>query len=422
MADLQGVLQSTKRAVRERSIPAVRPDHSALCGFLAALALLALPAPALAGRVLVLDQSARHERSVNDPAVPATDMPPPPGGARAARAARARAAVRAGATRTALGALVRSGQIDQVEYRDRLNVYNQAASTRNGLGGKRRRELGWVIANTDEIAQKGALTAARLEPVFLILARNTQFWRNSPIPASGDRVQFYGSQLIFQYYPGEGMQLQQLATWGKVNAAVNDKSKALASYRLDELVPLAVNREGGVAWEYYFHFGGGSPPWTSSLSQGTAIQALIHASALLRNRSYAALAYQSLRIFQLSPPRGVRTRTGPGRASYVIYSFAPRYFVLNAFIQALNGLFDMGSPKLGKSAKARDLFAIGDREARRELPKFDTGRWARYSLSGEISDTSYMVLLRDFLRGLCDRVGPSPYCTYAAKFTRYLRG
>jgi hypothetical protein len=419
---LQGVLQSTKQAVRERSIPAVRLDQSALRGFLAALALLALPAPAFAGRVLMLDQSARHERAVNDPAVPATDMPPPPGGARAARAARARAAARAGVTRTALRGLAGSGQIDQVEYQDRLNVYNQAVSTRNGLSGKRRKELGWVIGNTDEIAQRGALTAARLEPVFLILAKNTEFWRNSPIPASGDRVQFYGSQLIFQYYPGEGMQLQQLATWGKVNAAVNDRSKNLATYRLDELVPLAVNRDGGVAWEYYFHFGGGSPPWTSSLSQGTAVQALIHASAFLRNRSYASLAYQSLRPFQLSPPRGVRTRTGPGRASYVIYSFAPRYFVLNAFIQALNGLWDMGSPKLGRSAKARTLFAIGDREARRELPKFDTGRWARYSLSGEISDTSYMVLLRDFLRDLCDRVGPSPYCTYAAKFTRYLGG
>jgi len=393
-----------------------------LRGLLAALVLLALPAPALAGRVLLLDQSARHERAVNDPAVPATDMPAPPGGTRAARAARAHAAARAGATRTALRQLLASGQIDQVEYQDRLSTYNGAVSTRNGLSGKRRNELGWVIGNTDEMAQKGALTAARLEPVFLIVSRNTEFWKNSPLPGAGDRVQFYGSQLIFQYYPGEGMQLQQLATWGKVNAAVNDKAKSLATYRLDELVPLAVNRDGGVAWEYYFHFGGGSPPWTSSLSQGTAIQALIHASSLLRNRSYASLAYQSLRLFQLAPPRGIRTRTGPGRASYVIYSFAPRYFVLNAFIQALNGLFDMGSPKLGRSAKARTLFATGDREARRELPKFDTGHWARYSLSGEISDTSYMILLRDFLRGLCQRVGPSPYCTYAAKFTRYLNG
>jgi hypothetical protein len=400
----------------------VRLKQSALRGLLAALVLLALPAPALAARVLLLDQSARHERAVNDPAVPATDMPAPPGGIRAARAARAHAAARAGATRTALRQLLASGQIDQVEYQDRLSTYNRAVSTRSGLSGRRRNELGWVIGNTDEIAQRGALTAARLEPVFLIVSRNTEFWKNSPLPGAGDRVQFYGSQLIFQYYPGEGMQLQQLATWGKVNAAVNDKAKSLVIYRLDELVPLAVNRDGGVAWEYYFHFGGGSPPWTSSLSQGTAIQALIHASSLLRNRSYASLAYQSLRLFQLSPPRGIRTRTGPGRASYVIYSFAPRYFVLNAFIQALNGLFDMGSPKLGKSAKARTLFAIGDREARRELPKFDTGHWARYSLSGEISDTSYMVLLRDFLRGLCQRVGPSPYCTYAAKFTRYLGG
>jgi hypothetical protein len=33
-----------------------------------------------------------------------------------------------------------------------------------------------------------------------------------------------------------------------------------------------------------------------------------------------------------------------------------------------------------------------------------------------------MILLRDFLRGLCDRVGPSPYCTYATRFTRYLGG
>src|SRR5256714_3194402 len=247
--------------------------------------LLALPAPAFAGRVLVLDQGARHERAVNDPAVPATDMPAPPGGVRAARAARAGAAVRAGATRTALRQLLASGQIDQVEYQDRLTAYNQAVSTRNGLSGKRRKELGWVIENTDEIAQKGALTAARLEPVFLIVSRNTEFWKNSPLPGAGDRVQFYGSQLIFQYYPGEGMQLQQLATWGKVNAAVNDKATSLATYRLDELVPLAVNRDGGVAWEYYFHFGGGGPPRAGPPSPGTAPPAPLPPSGPPRHRA-----------------------------------------------------------------------------------------------------------------------------------------
>ena len=50
----------------------MRLKQSALRGLLAALVLLVVPAPALAGRVLLLDQSARHERAVNDPAVPAT--------------------------------------------------------------------------------------------------------------------------------------------------------------------------------------------------------------------------------------------------------------------------------------------------------------------------------------------------------------
>src|SRR3979409_1025752 len=141
----------------------MRLNHSALRGFLAVLALLVVPAPAFAGRVLQLDKSGHHERAVNDPAVPATDMPPPPGGVRAARAARARAAARAGVTRTVLRGLMTSGQIDQVEYQDRLKVYHQAVSTRNGLSGKRRNELGWVIGNTDEIGQKGARTTARLQ-------------------------------------------------------------------------------------------------------------------------------------------------------------------------------------------------------------------------------------------------------------------
>ena len=43
---------------------------------------------------------------------------------------------------------------------------------------------------------------------------------------------------------------------------------------LDELLPLAAERAGGLAWEYYFSFGGGRPPWVSGLAQGTAVQAL----------------------------------------------------------------------------------------------------------------------------------------------------
>jgi hypothetical protein len=51
----------------------------------------------------------------------------------------------------------------------------------------------------------------------------------------------------------------------------------------------------------------------------------------------------------------------------------------------------------------------------------DTGAWSRYSLDGAESDLGYHKLVRDFLRGLCDRTGQSVYCATADRFTAYLR-
>lgn len=398
----------------------MRRNHRVWLGVLAACVLGTVPATAGASRVLVVDQHGRTHVE-NDRFLPAADLPTPPG-ARAARAPVHSAKVQAGATRNALQALLASAQISPADYQSRLDVYDAAVSARSSLGGRSGKELGWVIENTDELAQTGQLTVARLNPVFLVLDKNREYWSSSgPLPSAGERIKFYGSLVLFQYYPGEGLQLQQLANWGKVNAYLNGGLPATAQYLLDQLVPLGVNRDGGVVWEYYFHYGGGSPPWTSSLSQGTAVQALVHAARQLNNDAYRRLAIRGLRPFQLPSPSGVRRTRGPGRVHYLIYSFAPSYYVANAFIQSLNGLFDVGAPSLGNSAKARQLFRLGDREARRELPRYDTGRWSRYSLSGETSTLSYHILLRDFLRDLCDRTHTGVYCKYARKFTRYLR-
>ncbi len=413
-------MQLIERRGGERTIPLVRLIHRAWPGILAACLIAAFPATASASRVLVLDQHGRTHVE-NDRFLSPADLPAPPR-ARTARARAHGAKVQAGATRGALQALLAGGQISPADYQNRLNGYNAAVATRSSIGGRSGKELGWVIENTDEIAQTGRLTPARLNPVFLVLDKNREYWSSSGrLPAAGERIKFYGSLVLFQYYPGEGLQLQQLANWGKVNAYLNSGLLSTAQYLLNELVPLGVDRDGGVVWEYYFHYGGGRPPWTSSLSQGTAIQALVHAAAPLHNDAYRSLAIRGLRTFQLPPGTGVRRARGRGRVHYLIYSFAPRYYVANAFIQSLNGLFDVGAPSLGNSPKARQLFRLGDREARRELPQFDTGRWSRYSLSGEISTLSYHILLRDFLRDLCDRTHTEVYCKYARKFTRYAR-
>ena len=49
------------------------------------------------------------------------------------------------------------------------------------------------------------------------------------------------------------------------------------------------------------------------------------------------------------------------------------------------------------------LFEAGDRAARREIPRYDTGAWSRYSLGGGEANLDYHTLVRDFLQRLCDR-------------------
>ena len=86
----------------------------------------------------------------------------------------------------------------------------------------------------------------------------------------GQRVEFAGSQLVWEYYPGQGIELQELGSFGKADGLY---TAGRLHYRrceqlLAELIPLAAQRAGGLAWEYYFGFDGGRPPWTSAMSQG----------------------------------------------------------------------------------------------------------------------------------------------------------
>ena len=137
----------------------------------------------------------------------------------------------------------------------------------------------------------------------------------------------------------------------------------------------------------------------------------------LNAAAYLDAAKRGLRIYTLSTPVGVRVKTKRGN-HYAEYSFAPRTRIINGFIQALNGLWDVRP----YSSLARSLYRAGDREARLELPKYDTGRWSRYDNSkGSISPLNYHVLLRDFLRDLCRRTGTRLYCSKASRFTGYLR-
>lgn len=330
----------------------------------------------------------------------------------------------------------RAGAISAKTHDEYRGIYFRARQTRSKLSGTRRAALGATIVNLERIARSGRLTSSRLPALFETVRRNRSWWSSGPLLGSGRRVSFQGSRLVWQYYPGQGLQIQWLGTFGKANALWSaTKQEASLRKLLDEALALAADRAGGIAFEYLFRFGGGSPPWVSGLAQGTAIQALSRSAVKLNEPRYIQAARRALGIFRASPSSGVRVKIGAG-AHYLIYSYARGLRVLNAFTQALNGLYDFAS--LANDAEGRALFAQGERQLRKELPRYETIGWSRYALGGANADLSYHMLSRDFLRNLCRRLqgessgtptgapvlpgaDPKPYCSAAARFSAALK-
>ena len=400
----------------------------------------ACSAPARAAQVIVVDHD-RAER-VADPFVPpraATDLGPAPG----------HPAVRAfpsgggpGAVARVLRRAERAHTISPSGHAGYLRTFRQARARAGLLTGPRRAELGYVVRSVERSALAGRLTPSRMPAMFLQLRRNAQYWPSKPFPAAKDPVTFRGSELLFLYFPGHGLQFHPLANFKKANLLHGAcKRGAPGSQKpvcgaappapgrdvpcrpgrlrrlLDELSRLAVHRTPGfIAWEYMFHFGGGSPPWMSGMAQATAISALGRAAQLLGRPDYNVTATAALGAFEASPPIGVRARGPLGGLHYLQYSFAPRLYIFNAFMQSLIGLHDFG--KLTGDVRSTSLFKEAEPEAGREVPFSDVGDWSRYSFRGGLSTALYHELLREVLQGMGRRMG-GVYCDYATRYRHY---
>ncbi|MEA2494188.1 MAG: hypothetical protein QOJ29_2099 [Thermoleophilaceae bacterium] len=458
----------------------------------AALAALACAAPAAASPVLVYDNGRVTQE--DDPALPAaTASSPFVDAPRECSPGPVIASAAAVSVRKALRRVYDRGAIDRETYSAYGDTYSAAKHAWHRLGGNGKRELGAVIASVNSLAARGLLTASRLAPVFLELQRNTEWWSHrsgGPAPdssggdthvprkktacrtaariAAGPRVEFKGDPLTLQYYPGSGLRLQPLANFGKANALYNackgintepgtpcepEKLREL----LDRLIATASRRGDFLAWEYFFWFGGGRPPWVSGIATGSALSALARGASLFKEQEtqpppqpvqptggtpppgtmpspteqtetppaeqphdsayYLDIAKQALPVYQHSAPLGIRAAAPRGN-HYLIYSFDRGLRVGNAFLESLIGLWDYW--QVSGDTHARALFIRGDREAGHELPRLDTGAWSLYSLGGAESDLNYHRVIRDFAAGLCERTKESIYCSKAARFDKYL--
>ena len=384
-----------------------------------------------------------HATVRDDPYLAVPAITPAPASLVPARAARAvtashrataagtRKATRRKPKKTVISELARldtAGQITQAQYNGYRAAWNSALGTERRLHGTRKAQLQGVTQNLQAMAAGGFITPSRLPALFLTLARNRQYWSSSgPLLSYGQRVEFNGSRLVWEYYPGQGIELTVLGSFGVADGLYTAGRSNYAALQelLGELIPLAAKRGGNLTWEYYFKFDGGTPPWTSAMSQGTAIEALTRGyEALQRDENlpfvdYLSVAHEALGIFKRQPMLGVGVPAGDG-TRFVQYSFAPASSVevINAFLQALIGLYDYSQASDDPTAQA--LFASGNAEAEAEVPKYDTGAWSLYQ-PGDEDDLSYHELVSGFLQQLCSRTNATVYCTTAQHFQTDLK-
>jgi hypothetical protein len=413
---------------RECSIALVRRSLSVL------LAVAAFPSSAVAAPVLILGHDGRATAR-NDPFLTGPALTAPPARNRAATAVAASSSGGASENRPApgkskrkppkppptvisqLALLYRNRAIDQVTYRQDVASFNSALRVEKRLSGSRRAELEAVTETMHQIAASKQLSASRLPALFATLEANRRWWTTGPLLSSGQRVEFAGSQLVWEYYPGQGIQLQVLGSFGKADGLYTGGAADYPAMQqlLSELIPLAARRGGGLTWEYYFHFDGGAPPWTSAMSQATGLEALTRAYEATSNQYYLGIASQALAIFGDAPPTGVSVKTPVG-TRFLQYTFAPNTAIINAFLQTLIGLYDYAH--VSANPIAARLFAAGNAEAITEVPRYDTGAWSLYQ-PGIEDDLSYHQLVTGFLQELCTRTAAPVYCTTAQHFQSY---
>ena len=211
--------------------------------------------------------------------------------------------------------------------------------------------------------------------------------------------------MIFQYFPGKGLQLHPLANFGRLNGYWMGHRNGDLRSMADDLVDLAVERNGFLAWEYYFAYGGGSPPWISGMAQGTAMQALSRAGNRLE-RPGADRGRRRVRAAHSTPPRPRACASPQGAGDwYAAVQLRPRLYVLNGHLQAVNGLRTYAEYAPGDTAAAG---SVPGRRRRRAGPHRELRHGRLVALlatrpghPGPEASLNYHTLNRDFARNLC---------------------
>ena len=251
---------------------------------------------------------------------------------------------------------------------------------------------------------------ARAIALFGMLNENRLYLLRRGLPANGTDV--LGTDgVVYRAGWGYGLQFHPLANVAKLNGFLQLEQRRKALRLARALQIRAVPRRQGRVWEYYFPYGGGSPPWTAAMAQAVGAQALARTARRLTKPVYftaANRAWLSLRGTRLI----MSTAGGPWVRHYSFSSM----MVLNAQLQVALSLMDYGT-----ILNREPALVFADRleaSARAQLHRFDTGHWTHY-LPGSEAPLNYHLYHVNLARLLGRRTDREFWWNAHARFDRY---
>lgn len=173
-------------------------------------------------------------------------------------------------------------------------------------------------------------------------------------------------------------------------------------------------------------------PWPSAMSQGLAISCLVRAGLLTNDTRYIQSATKALIPFGKQVDCGGVVRILPphfgGKQDmeltfYEEYPSRIGYHVLNGFIYALFGLYDLW--RVVDNAQAKERFESGLFTLKQILHRFDTGYWSKYHISDKLENPAtvpYHRLHIQQLFALHRITGDSIFEEFAIRWEGYSKG
>jgi len=305
---------------------------------------------------------------------------------------------------------VAGGRIDDAEAADYRATTSAAVGVLPKLGSSRYRNLAAVLHQVAGF-WKG-YDSPRGRTLFSMLDFNVRWFASHWDRKAGTDVVDYADGTWYRAFPGIGFQFHPLENFGKLNNFVTQKNTAGAEQLAQSLLDRSVVRAGGLAWEYYFAFGGGRPPWISGMAQAVAAQAFARAGTLLTDPTLTAV---SQRVYTTVSSLTRQAPTGPWIRLYAFSGLT----VLNAQLQTIVSLQDYATQTGDQAATA--LASELQSATVGLLPRFDTGYWSLYSLDGPEATLEYHKYVVRLLSTLAKRTQDPTLVTYAQRFSNDLR-